>query len=207
MGHYDAAREELRAAELELMRQREAVSELRRTLPPGPEVEDYVFQTVDGPVRLSELFTEPRNPLLLYHFMLGKKQQEPCPMCSMWADGWNAVAHHLGQNVNVAMVSAASVERTSEVVEARGWTHLRWVSAADNTFKRDLGGETADGGQLPFVSVYNLDDGRPCLSYSGGAHIQGPHWRGLDLFSPVWHLLDLTRQGRGDWMPKLDYSE
>ncbi len=30
---------------------------------------------------------------------------------------------------------------------------------------------------------------------------------GLDLFSPVWHLLDLTRQGRGDWMPKLDYSE
>jgi predicted dithiol-disulfide oxidoreductase (DUF899 family) len=26
-------------------------------------------------------------------------------------------------------------------------------------------------------------------------------YRGLDLLSPVWNLLDLTRAGRGDWMP------
>ncbi len=36
-----------------------------------------------------------------------------------------------------------------------------------------------------------------------------PHWsetghqRGLDLLSPVWHLLDLTPQGRGDWYASL----
>ncbi len=29
--------------------------------------------------------------------------------------------------------------------------------------------------------------------------------RGIDLLSPVWHLLDLTRQGRGDWFAALDY--
>jgi predicted dithiol-disulfide oxidoreductase (DUF899 family) len=30
--------------------------------------------------------------------------------------------------------------------------------------------------------------------------------RGVDLFSPVWHLLDLTPQGRDDWYPRLDYA-
>jgi predicted dithiol-disulfide oxidoreductase (DUF899 family) len=29
--------------------------------------------------------------------------------------------------------------------------------------------------------------------------------RGIDLMSPVWNLLDLTPQGRGDWYAKLEY--
>ena len=29
--------------------------------------------------------------------------------------------------------------------------------------------------------------------------------RGIDLLSPVWHLLDLTPAGRDDWYPSLDY--
>jgi predicted dithiol-disulfide oxidoreductase (DUF899 family) len=29
--------------------------------------------------------------------------------------------------------------------------------------------------------------------------------RGIDLLAPVWHLLDLTPHGRGDWFPHLDY--
>src|ERR1700751_5909849 len=64
---YLGKREELRLAEIELMRQRERVAELRRHLPPGPALEDYKF--IEGPVdldsgdtptrtvRLSELFT------------------------------------------------------------------------------------------------------------------------------------------------------
>jgi len=38
---YLGKREELRLAEIELMRQRERVAELRRHLPPGPALEDY----------------------------------------------------------------------------------------------------------------------------------------------------------------------
>jgi predicted dithiol-disulfide oxidoreductase (DUF899 family) len=26
-------------------------------------------------------------------------------------------------------------------------------------------------------------------------------YRGIDLLSPVWHVLDLLPSGRGDWMP------
>src|SRR5215469_6438224 len=76
---YLAKREELRLAEIELMRQRERVAELRRHLPPGPVLEDYKF--IEGPidlhsgdtptrtVRLSELFTAAGRPLVIYHLM------------------------------------------------------------------------------------------------------------------------------------------
>lgn len=70
---YLAKREELRLAEIDLMRQRERVAGLRRHLPPGPALEDYKF--IEGPVdldsgdtpkrtvRLSELFTTADRPL------------------------------------------------------------------------------------------------------------------------------------------------
>src|SRR6202451_3448364 len=81
---YLAKREELRLAEIELMRQRERVAALRRHLPQGAPIQDYQFQ--EGPrdlnagdaplhaVRLSELFTKPDRALIIYHFMYGKRQ-------------------------------------------------------------------------------------------------------------------------------------
>ena len=203
---YRSAREELRAAELALMQQREAVAQMRRDLPPGPAVPDYEFDTEAGVVRLSELFTSPERPLVLYHFMLGKRQAVECPMCSMWTDGWAAVTDHLRQSIDFAVVTAASVEDTTAMVERRGWESLRWLSARNSSFKLDIGGEDAEGNQVPFLSVYELVDGVPHLSYSGGAHIDGDHWRGVDLLSPVWNFLDLTRRGREDWMPSLSYN-
>ena len=202
---FEAARAELRAAELALMHQREAVAEMRRALPPGPLVEDYRFDSESGPVRLSALSTGSDRPLVLYHFMYGKQQAGPCPMCSMWADGWAAVAEHVDQNVDFVLVSSAPWPETAELAEEHGWSGLRWVSAADNSFKLDIGGETPEGYLLPFISVYEQSPEGPRLSYSGGAHIEGDHWRGVDLLSPVWHLLDLTRPGRRDWMPSLTY--
>ncbi len=201
--NYSEAREDLRQAELELMLKREEVAELRRQLPPGPAVDNYEFDTVDGSVKLADLFTAPDRPLVLYHFMYGKQQSAACPMCSMWADGWNAVAHHVAENVDFAIVSAAPIDDTIDLADQRGWTDLRWLSAHDTSFKVDIGGEDEAGNQWPFISVYELVDGTPHLAYSGSANISGDHWRGVDLLSPVWHILDLTRQGRGDWMPSV----
>src|SRR5215467_9459737 len=112
-------REELRRAEIELMRQRERVAELRRALPPGAIIQDYEF--LEGPasldegdepvskVRLSELFTAPDRSLVIYQFMYGKKQTKPCPMCTLWIDGYNGVAHHLARNLDFAIVAAADL--------------------------------------------------------------------------------------------------
>ena len=93
---YLAKREELRLAEIDLMRQRERVADLRRNLPEGAPIQDYQFE--EGPrdlnagdapvrtVRLSELFTKPDRSLVIYHFMFGKKQTKACPMCTAWLD-------------------------------------------------------------------------------------------------------------------------
>jgi len=90
---YAARREELRLAEIALIDQRERVAAMRRALPEGARVDDYVF--LEGPrdldagdtpvhdVRLSQLFTGPGRALIVYHLMYGKAQTEACPMCTM----------------------------------------------------------------------------------------------------------------------------
>jgi predicted dithiol-disulfide oxidoreductase (DUF899 family) len=215
---YAAHREELRLAEIDLMRQREHVASLRRQLPAGTLVDDYTF--VEGPrrltdgdtpqstVRLSELFTSPDRPLIIYHLMYGMAQISPCPMCTMWVDGLNGIAHHLAQNADLAVVAAASVPALRAHARARGWQRLRLLSAADTSFNFDLHAEEADGHQISTVSVFTLDpDGTPRHFYSAHPHMATDiEQRGIDLLAPVWHLLDLTPQGRGDWFPSLDYG-
>src|SRR5258708_7352041 len=94
---YLTKRDEHRLAEIELMRQRERVAELRRRLPQGAVIQDYAFEegpanldAGDTPIRtarLSELFSAPNRSLVVYHFMYGKKNTSPCPMCTLIIDG------------------------------------------------------------------------------------------------------------------------
>ena len=201
---YDDARSALRDAELALMQQREAVAEMRRQLPLGPVAGDYVFDSAEGPVTLAELARE--RPLVIYHFMFGGPMEQPCPMCSMWADGWNAVTEHVAENVDFVLVTNGTVAQNAALAEKHGWQDLKWLSAAGNTFKVDYDSADGDGNQWPTITVFERDAGDVRLSYQGAAHISGEHWRGVDLLSPVWHLLDLTRAGRGDFMPQLEYA-
>ncbi|MFE9399383.1 DUF899 family protein [Streptomyces flavidovirens] len=214
---YVSAREELRQAEVELMRHRELVADLRRRLPPGPVVDDYVFeegpaalQAGDAPVRaarLSELFTRPGRDLVIYHFMYGKRQTEPCPMCTMWIDGLNGVARHVAQSVDLAIVAAAPLPALRTHARNRKWTNLRLLSAGSSTFKYDLGSEDAEGNQDSTVSVFNRDDnGSVRHFYSAHPRMSDDiDERGIDLLCPVWHILDLTRPGRGNWNATLSY--
>jgi predicted dithiol-disulfide oxidoreductase (DUF899 family) len=210
-------REELRLAEIDEMRQRERVAELRRQLPEGPTVRDYVFQegpadliVGDGPareVRLSELFTEPGRPLVIYHLMYGKKQTSPCPMCTLWIDGFGSVVHHLTQNIDFAIAAAADLPMLRQHARNRGWGSLRMLSCGDSTFKYDLGSEDEEGNQDSTITVFTRDSqGVVRNSYTAHpAMSEDIHERGLDLLCAVWNVLDLTPQGRGDWYPELEY--
>lgn len=214
---YVTAREELRHAEIELMRHRERVADLRRRLPPGPVVDDYVFE--EGPadlhagdapartVRLSELFTRPGRDLVIYQFMYGKQQTQPCPMCTMWIDGFNGIAPHVAQNVDFAVAAAAELPVLRAHARNRRWTNLRLLSAGASTFKYDLGSEDAEGNQDSTVSVFTRDsNGSVHHFYSVHPRMSDDiDQRGIDLLSPVWHVLDLTPQGRDDWFPALSY--
>jgi predicted dithiol-disulfide oxidoreductase (DUF899 family) len=87
---YLAKRDALRLAEIDLMRQCERFAELRRQLPEGALVQDYVFE--EGPADLGT----------------GDKPiRSVRPMCTLLIDDWNGVAYHLAQNVDVAILAAA----------------------------------------------------------------------------------------------------
>lgn len=215
---YLSKREELRQAEIELMRQRERVAELRRGLPKGATVQDYEFlqgpaSLTDGDepvtkVRMSELFTAPDRSLVIYHFMFGKKQTNPCPMCTAWIDAFNGVAHHLAQNVDLAIVAAADLSTLRAHARNRGWDKLRLLSAGESTFKYDLGSEDREGQQDSTISVFTReDDGTLRHFYS--VHPRLAHdiqERGIDELNPIWNVLDLTPQGRGTFYASLDYG-
>jgi predicted dithiol-disulfide oxidoreductase (DUF899 family) len=215
---YLTKREELRLAEIELMRRRESVAELRRHLPQGAVIEDYVFE--EGPanldagdtpirtVRLSELFIAPERALVVYHFMFGKKQTNPCPMCTLWIDGFNGLGHHLAQNVDFVVVAAADPVALRAHARRRGWDNLRLLSCGANTFKYDLGSEDREGNQDSTVSVFNRGtDGTLRHFYSAHPRMsEDIKERGIDLLCPVYNVLDLTPQGRGDWYASFDYA-
>jgi predicted dithiol-disulfide oxidoreductase (DUF899 family) len=215
---YLAKREELRLAEIELMRQRERVADLRRHLPPGAGLQDYQFE--EGPrdlnagdtpvhsVRLSELFTQPDRALVIYHFMFGKKNVKACPMCTAWIDGANGVAPHLAQKIDFAIVAAADVPTLRAFARTRGWDKLRLVSAAKSSFKYDFGSENREGGQDSTISVFTRDaDGLVRHFYTAHPWMSPEiNERGIDLLAPIWHFLDLTPQGRGDWYTSLSYG-
>jgi predicted dithiol-disulfide oxidoreductase (DUF899 family) len=215
---YLARREDLRLAEIELMRHRERVAQLRRELPQGTIVQDYRFQegpsdldTGDTPVtsvRLSDLFTQPGRSLIIYHLMFGKLQTSPCPMCTMWIDGFNGVAQHLAQNVDFAIAAAADPVALRAHARNRGWRNLRLLSCGDSSFKYDLGSEDADGNQDSTISVFTRDS-QGTLRHVYTAHprmAEDVDQRGLDLLTPVWNMLDLTPEGRGEWYPELGYA-
>lgn len=215
---YLKKREDLRLAEVELMLQRERVAALRRALPEGAIVQDYQFE--EGPrelsagdapvrvVRMSELTTAPGRALVIYHLMFGKKQTRPCPMCTAWLDAANGVAHHLSQNLDFAVVAAADIQALRAHARARGWEKLRLLSAVNSSFKYAFGSEDRDGNQDSTVSIFTRD-ARGTLHHFYTVHpMMGPDLRerGIDLLNPIWHFMDLTPQGRGNWYAGLAYG-
>ena len=226
---YLLKREEVRVAEIELMRARERVAELRRALPKGAELQDYEFfdctlphgrasahgsaSLADGDepvtkVRFSELFSSPNRSLVIYHFMFGKKQSVACPMCTAWIDGYNGVAPHIAQNVDFAIVAAADPATLRMYARERGWDKLRLLSAGESTFKYDLGSEDRKGNQDSTISVFTKEsDGTLHHFYSGHPWLDPQiKERGIDEMSPIWNVLDLTPQGRGKFYTSLDYG-
>jgi predicted dithiol-disulfide oxidoreductase (DUF899 family) len=120
---YRRVRNELLAAEIALKDEHERVAQLRRQLPMGALVkQDYVFR--EGPrdlrdndasrffdTRFSSLFQDGKNSLIVDHLMHAPKNERACPMCSMWADAYDAIAHHVGDKVNFVLIARAPLEK------------------------------------------------------------------------------------------------
>jgi predicted dithiol-disulfide oxidoreductase (DUF899 family) len=200
---YRTARERLRAAEIDLRDRIETVAAMRRSLPPGPVVPDYPFVENGNRVRLSELFAGDKPYLILYHLMYWADDDDFCPMCSMWIDGFNGIAPHVTQRANFVVASRAPLERLKTWGARRGWNRLRLLSDDGSSFARAIDAEDSEGRPDSTVVVLAKDGDQLRHVYTAHPMLEDRE-RGIDLLCPIWHLFDLMPSGRGDWHPTND---
>jgi predicted dithiol-disulfide oxidoreductase (DUF899 family)/uncharacterized protein YndB with AHSA1/START domain len=195
----------LRAEEIALRDQIERVAASRRRVPLGAPIGEYTFRGADGAaITLAELFGD-ESDLLVYHFMFAPDDGLPCSMCSMWIDGFNAVAPHVRDRAEFVVVAKAPIDKLNAWAQQRGWDNIRVLSSFESTFNRDFHAEDPDGDQVSSISVFRRNGDNVHHFYQKFASTEEDGNRGIDLLSPVWNLFDLLPDGRGDWYPSHAY--
>jgi predicted dithiol-disulfide oxidoreductase (DUF899 family) len=222
---YREARNALLAEEMELRRQVERVAAHRRALPMGGEVrEDYVFEGESGRTKLSQLFARDKETLAIYSFMFGPERERPCPGCTHFLDALEGSTRHILQRINFVVVAKSPVSRLQAFARERGWRHLRLLSTAGNNYDRDYFGDSTalsaamrdqqefkpgEEWEMPILNVFRRDGGT--IRHFWGSELlyvppePGQEYRHNDLLDPLWNMLDVTPDGRGDFHPKLEY--
>jgi predicted dithiol-disulfide oxidoreductase (DUF899 family) len=231
---YRVARNDLLRQELALRRQMETVAANLRMLPIGGEVpEDYEFDRIGAggapeTVKLSELFRES-DTLMIYHYMFPRHTQDdrpgptrgamadvpldegPCPSCTALIDMWEGTMPHFeGLGGNLAVVARAPIERVAAFARDKEWKHVRLLSASGNRFRRDYGGDGADGESVPIMTVFKRDaDGTIRLHWASELLFEpsdpGQDMRHLGTVEPLWTLFDLTPGGRPAADEQIEY--
>ena len=173
-----------------------------------------------GEVTFSELFEGGKDTLVIYSFMFPRfsgdtrpgptrdetarlpLEETPCPSCTSILDSLDGAARRLAQRVNLAIVAKSDPERIRTFARERGWRDLRLLSSRNNTYNRDYRAETPDGEQAPILNVFVRDgDG---FRHTWATELmfaprdKGEDPRHVDSIWPLWSVLDMTPQGRGD---------
>ena len=160
-----------------------------RAAGPEPVVDWELRDPAGSPVRLSELFGD-HDDLLMVHNM-GKG----CSYCTLWADGFRGIADHLRQRCAFALCSNDPPEVLKDFSAERGWGYP-CVSGADTDFAKTMGYADDQGRPLPGVSSFHREPGGSIVRI---AHT--PFGPGDD-FCAVWPLFDLLRDGPDEYRPR-----
>ena len=172
---------------------RSEIRELQSGIEPAP-VEDYEFNTLEGPVRLSALFGD-HDELFVVHNM-----GRACVYCTLWADGFNGLIGLLTNRAAFVLSSPDTPNVQREFANSRGW-RFRMVSHDGTSFASDMGYYAESGeypGFHPGVSVFRRN-GDQVLRVSDTTFGPG------DDFCAAWHLFDLMPEGPDGWEPKYQY--
>lgn len=181
---------EIEGAYGEIRKLRERIAALRKDRPPEP-VKDYTFGTPEGPVALADLFGE-RSDLMVIHNM-----GSTCPMCTLWADGFNGVLPHLLNRCAFVVSSPDAPDHQAAFARSRGW-RFRMVSTKGTGFAKDMGFQDPKGGPWPGVSVFRRDADKK-VTRVGSAEFMP-----MDDFCPMFHLNALFPDA-AKWWPKFTY--
>ena len=181
--------EQIKSLEQQIEKLKEELATARQNAP-REAVDDFEFQTSDGPVQLSALFGE-KDELIVVHNM-GKN----CSYCTLWADGLNGHTKHYEDRAAFVVCTPDSIEVQKEFADSRGWK-FRMVSDDSKAFSKAVGFWTEDSGWWPGSSTFVREDGK---MYRTGSVIFGPG----DDFCGIWPMMDLLGGPKG-WEPKTTY--
>jgi predicted dithiol-disulfide oxidoreductase (DUF899 family) len=163
-------------------------------------VEDYVLAGWNGPVRLSALFGDKQDLILIHNMGVG------CTSCTMWADGLNGVYDHLAARAAFVVASPNPVAVQKSFAASRGW-RFPMISYEGSTLAEDLGyragGDPFDeklGGWNPGVSFLRRDA-------NGIVRLSDTEFGPGDDFCIVYHLFDLGPAADNlNWSPSYRYD-
>lgn len=204
-----ATRKQLLAKEKAFTRMRDELNAERRALPWVKVEKSYVFDTLDGPRTLADLF-RGRSQLITKHFMFGPDWSEGCVGCSYELDNMSGALVHLeNHDVSYVVVSRAPLEKIEPFRRRMGW-NMTWVSSYGNDFNYDFHVSFRPNELAKGEAYYNYEvrpigidemSGRSVF-YKDAAgdifHTYSAFARGGEMFLTTYAALDITPKGRDE---------
>jgi predicted dithiol-disulfide oxidoreductase (DUF899 family) len=187
---YHETAEKLTQYRQEITELRKRMRELQKSVQPE-RVKDYEFATLDGSVRLSQLFGKHEYLFVIHNMGTG------CAYCTLWADGFNGVLKHLENRAAFVISSPDDPAKQQQFKESRGW-RFQMVSHQNSQFAADMG-YRKDNSWVPGVSVFKRDGDEI-------ARVSDTRFGPCDDFCSIWHFMDMLPEGPNGWQPKMRYE-
>jgi predicted dithiol-disulfide oxidoreductase (DUF899 family) len=146
--------------------------------------------------------------------------------CTHTLDGLDGSVFHADHRFPIYVVAKSAAARLEALARRRCWPHLQLLSTAGNTYDHYYFGDTSKFGaemraargyepgknwDEPMYNVFRKAADGAIRHFWGSEMLYaqeepGQNHRAGDLVDPVWGLLDMSPEGRGDFFPKLDYD-
>jgi predicted dithiol-disulfide oxidoreductase (DUF899 family) len=181
--------DEIAALEKQLYELTTRLNELKKTNV-GEDVKNYAFSTLDGDVKLLDMFGDNDRLLVIHNMGQG------CRYCTLWADGFNGFLPHLESAMAVVLVSRDAPELQRTFANSRGW-RFRLASHGGGDYIQEQ--SVVEGqGNYPGAVVYERNGTRITRK---NVAVFGPG----DLYCSIWNLLGMAGLNEATWTPQYNY--
>lgn len=182
------AKLEVQRLEIEVQNLKTRINELRKEAA-NERVSDYSFATTSGEIKLSALFGDGKDLLIVHN--MGRS----CEYCTLWADGFIGLYKNIRRRAPLVMVSPDSPETQAAFASERGWPYPI-VSDSSGEFTKAMNMYMEEEGNMPGISGFSKEhDGtlrRVAYAYFGPG----------DDFCALWPMFELLEEGPGEFKPE-----
>lgn len=131
------ARKALLEKEKELCLLQDQVNAARKELP-FELVDDYTLEGPKGPQKLSTLFGDSHDTLVVYHLMMSPTDERACKNCSYIVDDLDGVREHLLTHCQFVCVAQAPYQHIARFAASKKWRSPMF-SVGQSQFGFDMG--------------------------------------------------------------------